>query len=295
MERLVRLAAVLKSADSSGVSADKLLKIAGHEGKKDPGTQLERDLKHLTGQGWRIDNIAPRGASARYRMVTVDNRIHVRLTPAQQTALQRAVLLADRADLVERLGLPTEAQPADVHATITGAPHDQRLSTALRAVRHRCLLRFRYGGKDRVLHPESVRRQNNDWYLRGVEEGGEIVKTFVISRMSGVTADLPGTSHPVDAEPGLSLHPMRWLVDPEVDVVLRTTPHYRLDVERWLGAPRAVTAEGDQVDMTYRVTNRAALRVRLHELGTRVQVTSPDEVRRELLDELAAVAGGVER
>jgi predicted DNA-binding transcriptional regulator YafY len=292
MERLVRIAAVLKVAGETGVRADKLIQVAGFTGGADPGTQLKKDITFLQQQGWKIDSTAPSGSSARYRMVTVDNRFRVRLTPAQQTALQRAVLLADRADLVERLGLPPAERPADVHATLTGRTHDERLSTVVRAVRHRCVLRFRYGGKDRVLHPESVRSQNEHWYLRGLEDGGDVVKTFVVSRMSGVSADPPGTAHTVQAEPGLSLHPMRWQVDPPVDVVLRTTSAHLPDVERWLGAPHAVTAEGDTVETTYRVTNRSALRARLYELGLRVQLVGPEEVRRGLLDELAAVAEG---
>ena len=38
--------------------------------------------------------------------------------------------------------------------------------------------------------------------------------------------------------------------------------------------------------MTYRVTNRRIFRFRLYELGTRVRVVSPDDVRAELLAEL---------
>jgi predicted DNA-binding transcriptional regulator YafY len=294
MERLVRIAAVLKVAGKTGVSAEKLQQVAGFVGAN-VDDMLTKDLKYLRQQGWQIDNVAEPGHSARYRMVTVDNRFRVRLTLEQQTALQRAVLLADRADLVSRLGLPSAEQPADVGATLSARTHDERLSAVVRAVRHRCLLRFHYGGKERVLHPESVRSQNEHWYLRGVEEADDLLKTFVVSRMSAVTADAPGSAERVDAEPGLSLHPMRWQVDPPVEVTLRTVTKFRPDVERWLGEPASVTVDGDDVGLTYQVTNRAALRARLYELGSRVRVVGPEDVHRELLDELEAVAQGAQR
>ena len=290
MERLVRLAAVLKAAGADGVSADKLLRAGEYAGDHAPDL-LGRDLRHLRDQGWQIDTLSAQGDGGRYRMVTVDNRLRVRLTPEQQTALQRAVLLADRADLVERLGLPASEQPSEVGAALAPGAHDERLSAALRAVRHRAVLRFRYGGKDRVVHPESVRAQNEQWYLRGVEDGDDVLKAFVVARMSAVTSDPPGTARTVDAEPGLDLHPMRFQVDPPIEVTLETTTEHQPDVRRWLGEPLRTTADGDRVEMTYEVTNRAAMRCRLYELGPRVTLVGPEEFRDELLAELA-VAGG---
>lgn len=290
MERLVRIAAVLKAAGESGVSADKLVRVAGFDGEH-ALDQLSKDLKLLRAQGWQIDRISPEGVPAVYRMVTVDNRLRVRLTPEQQRALQRAVLLADRRDLVERLGLPAEEQPKDVQAMLPLSGHDERLSAAVKAVRNRCVMRFRYNGKARVVHPESVRSQNQQWYLRGREDGSDVLKLFVVTHMTDVQTDAPGTAERVTAEPRLELHPMRWQVDPPVTVTLRTTEEHVADVERWLGAPRVTTASPDGVELQYVVTNRAGLRVRLYELGERVRVVGPEDVRRELLDELAAVGG----
>lgn len=290
MERLVRLAAVLKAAGADGVSADKLLR-AGEYAGDNTHDLLGRDLRHLRSQGWQIETLSAQGDEGRYRMVTVDNRLRVRLTPEQQTALQRAVILADRADLVERLGLPVSEQPGEVGAALAPGAYDDRLSAALRAVRHRAVLRFRYGGKDRVVHPESVRAQNEQWYLRGVEDGDDVLKAFVVARMSTVALDPPGTARPVDAEPGLELHPMRFQVDPPTEVTLLTTTDHQPDVRRWLGEPRSTRADGDRVQMTYEVTNRAAMRCRLHELGPRVTLVGPDVFRRELVAHLAAAAG----
>lgn len=289
MERLVRVAAVLKVAGDAGVTSEKLVAVAGFDGDH-AADQLDRDLRYLRNQGWQLDNIAPPGAPARYRMSTVDNRFRVRLAPAQQRALQRAVLLVDRLDLVRRLGLPEGERPGDVAPMVSLSAHDQRLTTVIRAVRLHALLRFRYGGKDRALHPESVRFQNERWYLRGLETDGDVVKVFVVQWMSSVTAGPPGSAHRVEAESTLSLHPLGWQVDPPVGVVLRTTAGYQPDVERWLGRPERIWDGGGQIDLQYRITHRAAFRARVYELGLRVRVLSPEAVRREILDELTGMA-----
>jgi hypothetical protein len=75
-------------------------------------------------------------------------------------------------------------------------------------------------------------------------------------------------------------------------VTLRTTRDHEPDVRRWLGAPESVVPDGGDVVMRYRVTNRAALRARLYELGRRVVLVGPEEVRRELLAELDQRRGG---
>ncbi len=257
--------------------------------------QLARELRHLRNQGWQIDNIADPGEPGRYRMVTVDNRLRVRLTPAQQRALQRAVLLADRQEIGQRLGLPADQTPAEVTPSLRTSEPDDQLATVLGAVRRRCRLRFRYGGRAREVHPESVRHQNARWYLRAVEVGGDEAKLFVVARMSEVERDVPGTADPVEGERTLALHPMQWKVDPPVQVTVRLEAAYRPDAERWLGTPVDAREDGDDVELTYEVTNREALRVRLYDLGSRVRLVGPEEVRRELLDELAAVAAGADR
>lgn len=255
--------------------------------------QLARDIRHLTNQGWQIDNVAAPGEDSTYRMRTVDNRLRLRLSTVQLRALQRAVLLADRDDLVERLGLDSVGlqDDADVDASVPKGGHVPALTEVLRAVRLRCLLRFGYKGTPRAVHPESVRTQNGTWYLRGREEDDGPVKAFVVTRMSDVAADAPGTARRMEPVRHPGLHPMSWEVDPPVEVTLRTAPEYRQDVLRWLGEPAAEEAQGGDLVLHYRVTNRAALRARLYELGKRVVLVSPDDVRREVLDELRAKAG----
>jgi hypothetical protein len=85
---------------------------------------------------------------------------------------------------------------------------------------------------------------------------------------------------------------MSWEIDPPVEVTVRTSPEYADDVRRWLGDPIAdPVVEPDATTLTYRVTNRAAFRARIYQLGARVVVLGPEDVRRQILDELATMAG----
>lgn len=295
MERLVRIAAVLHARGKAGMSGEQLVDVAGFTGE-DAADQLAREIRHLRKQGWQIDNVAGPGQGAHFRMATVDNRLTLQLTQPQQRALQQAVLLADRGDLVRRLGLPETSKPDDVGPLLEVASRDDALDTVVRATSLRSLLRFDYKGSARVVHPVSVSAQYGRWYLRGREDGAPdgadgVVKAFVVSRMSEVHADAPGTAEvpaPV-RHPGL--HPMSWEIDPPVDVELRTTADYAPDVQRWLGDPASVDEQGEHVVLRYRVTHRAAFRTRLYDLGTRVTLLGPDEVRREVIAELREVAG----
>lgn len=294
MERLVRLMSVLSQAGDDGVSATALCRVGGF-GQADPISQLTRELRYLRAQGWQIENITGESDETRYRMVKGDNRLRVALTPAQRAALQRAALLADRDDLVTALGLDDDARPVEVsrvsaHTAVSGP--GQSFDVVVGAVRRNALLRFRYKGKARVVHPASVLRTNGTWYLTGLEEGGEVTKLFVLSRMSDVGADAPGTAEPVAPEQRRSLHPMHWPVDPPTEVTVRCRGEYLPDLHRWLSAPRDQREVGDGWwELDYVVTHREALRSRLQALGTRVVLVGPDDVREELLSQLREMAG----
>lgn len=290
MERLVRIAAVLRASGDVGLPGRRLAEIAGFDTDGAGMDQLARDIRHLTARGWQIENIAGQGEPSTYRMRAVDNRLRVRLSLPQLRALQRAVLLADRADLGQRLGLSDVeggGEP-DVVAGLPTSHHDERLDAVLRAVRLRSLLRFEYKGSQRSVHPESVRTQNGKWYLRGQEDDDPDgpIKAFVVGRMGEVEVDDPGSARRIPAPRHTGLHPMAWEIDSPIDVTLRTSPDFEPDVRRWLGPPAGVEADGKEVVMRYRVTNRAALRARLYELGRRVVLVGPEEVRRELIADL---------
>lgn len=290
MERLVRCAALLHHAGRVGVPGEELAEAAGFKETADPGSALAREFRHLNALGWKIENIAPQGTAARYRMTNVDNRLKLRLTPEQQTALRRAVLLVDRDDLADHLDLAPENAPQELTAVIDAGTHDGTLGVVINALRHNATQTFRYNGTTRTVNPDSVRTQQTHWYLRGREGDSDVVKAFVVSRMSEVRADAPGTatSHPTPKH--TRLHPMSWEIDPPVDVTLAARTEYVADVLRWLGSPVS-TVEGDEeTELTYTVTHRAALRVRIYQLGTRVRIVGPAEIRDEIIGELERMA-----
>lgn len=289
MERLVRLVAVLHRAGTRGVAAPNLFDIAGFDGA-DAASQLIREFRYLRELGWQIDNIGGEGTEGIYRMTTVDNRLRLKLTPGQQAALLRAVLVAKRDGLVERLGLPATERPPDVIAAVPVQGADA-MATVTHALRDQCLITFRYKGSVRTVHPDSVRTQNGKWYLRGAEDGADLIKSFVVSRMSEVAAGAPGSARRIGTTRHSGLHPMSWEVDPPLDVTVRCAADYAADVRRWLGFPQSESERDGSVELVYRVTNRGALRARIYELGPRVYVVGPQEIRDEIIAELERMTG----
>jgi predicted DNA-binding transcriptional regulator YafY len=290
MRRLARLMAVLDQAGQLGASAERLIEVADY-GDADAGSQLSLDLKRLRDQGWQIDNIAGVGEPARYRMVAGDNRLRLKLTKPQLAALQRAVILADRADLAQRLGLEPTQLPPGLGSEVL--PHDREavLTLALRAVQLRSLIRFVYMGKARVVTPGTVRFQHVQWDLTGVEDGDDLVKHFAVARMREVTLDPPGSALWTPEVRRLSLHPLTWEVDEPMQVTLRTARDHVPDVQRWLDRPAYVRTEEDSVELTYAVTNRSAFRARIYALGTRVEIVGPESFRGEVLTDLRDMVG----
>ena len=61
---------------------------------------------------------------------------------------------------------------------------------------------------------------------------------------------------------------------------------HRVLAENLLGSPVTAGEQGDAVQLTYVVTHRRVFRYRLYELGTRVRLLGPDDVRDEMLAEL---------
>lgn len=300
MERLMRLLAYLARAESHGRSARELFEVAGYgDDAKDKGSALARDLRHLREQGWSIENRAPDGAEGQWVMATVDARLRVRLTPGQQAALRRAAVLADRADLGNRLGVrgldageePRSATRVQVHL-------DPDLTAVTAAAGAHLLLRFRYKGRDRVVHPIHVVHSNSGWYLRGVEDEAlaapdpaEHAKMFAVQRMSDVEVGAPGSAQVIEGARHQSLHPMSWLVDEPVVAELQTASEFLPDVVHWLGEPESTEPGADGLVVRVRVTNREAFQVRLFQLGTRVRLLGPEPVRTAFLDRLAELAG----
>jgi predicted DNA-binding transcriptional regulator YafY len=289
MERLVRLLTML-NATERGVRVETLIAavMPGEADAEAKRRALNRDIEHLNKLGWDIRNLAPLGEDALYRMYARDNRLRVHLTPAQRGQLLRAALAAGRQDVARHLDEDPPPRGSSVGQDKPG--HD--LDLAQRAAAHRCLIHFDYRGHRRVVHPVRVHTGPSGWYLSGREDGQDVSKEFVVARMSNVALDDPGTaSHVVDAARP-SLDPLSWLVDEATDVTLEMDTEHLPLANNLLGPPSALDSSGPHTRATWRVTNRAVFRFRAYELGTRVRVTSPPELRQEIGAELRAILEG---
>jgi predicted DNA-binding transcriptional regulator YafY len=278
MERLVRILICLSDAGPKGVRVRKLLRMADLDDDTEANrAQLRRHLGQLRQGGWNIRNIAPDGEDARYALDVDDNRLAVLLNPGERAAL-RQVLRDAEADL---------ASPPDFLGALQHAAQD------------RCLLRFTYKGVRRRVHPDSLYASQSGWVLVGREDGARITKEFVAARMSHVRIDDPGTAEPPDPIGLRSLDPTSWLIDPPRVVTLGVPPDFVADVLRLMSGGEVVGTDRGEVVVELVVTNRAAFRCRLFELGMRVRVLSPPELVSEILRSLHAVvslpsSGGVD-
>jgi len=262
---------------------------------------LTRDIEQLNQLGYDVRNVAEPGADGRYLMRARDNRLQVLLTSEQRGELLRAAIAAGLDHLGEHLATTPDFSPSGLSGATTASTASSAASSELppstldlvqRGTTRHCRVRFTYKGEQRLVHPGRVHSGPSGWYLRGREEGGDppgLVKEFVVSRMSEVSLDDPGTADVLDEVSRPAMDPLSWREDPATDVVLRVAAEHRLLVENLLGTPAAVREDAAELLMTYVVTNRSVLRWRIYELGTRVRVESPDDVRAEMLAELQAM------
>jgi predicted DNA-binding transcriptional regulator YafY len=292
MERLVRLIGAL-TRHPRGASLTAMLTALGSADHTPEARRrmLTRDIEQLNQLGYDVRNIADPGADGVYVMRARDNRLQVLLSPEQRGELLRAALAAGLDQLGEHLGAGTGGRHVDT-STQSSDSAPSTLDLVQRGTTRHCRIRFTYKGEPRVVHPGRVHSGPSGWYLRGREEGGDppgLVKEFVVSRMSDVSLDRPGTAEVLDEVARPAMDPLSWRADPPTEVVLRVPAEHRVLVENLLGSAVDVREDAGELLMTYAVTNRSVFRWRVYELGTRVRVVSPDDVRAEMLAELQAV------
>jgi predicted DNA-binding transcriptional regulator YafY len=285
MERLVRLIGTLTKHRGGAPLAVLLRAVSpGDESDDARRKMLSRDLEHLNALGYDIRNVADIGTDGVYVMRARDNRLQVHLSPEQRGELLRAAIAAGLEGMAPHLG-------ADDGSAAPAAPASADLDLVQRGTTRHCRVRFTYKGEPRTVHPARVHSGPSGWYLSGREDGSEVVKEFVVSRMSDISLDAPGSAEVVGEPVRRSLDALSWEVDAPTEVVLEVPEEHQVLVENLLGTPTQVAESGAALAMTYVVTHRQVFRNRLYELGTRVRVLSPDEVRAEILTELAALAG----
>lgn len=297
LERVTRILVALVAAEPTGIATPRLLKIAAFGGGEEHHVrQLKRMIEDLNRAGWDIRNTSRPGQTAIYRAFARDNRLRVNLSPAQQVELARAAMIAGDVAFAERIGvdvtdlhhIPALRTPQTVQGT------DDALNKVLHALEHRCLVRFTYKQRRRVVHPHFVYPGTSGWHLVGHEDGNDADKQFITDRMSVVTVDHPRTADARHEPYRDELDPLTWAVDTPTDVTVETTQAHRVQVEALLGNPTfyevGTEAGDDAVRLTIPVTHRAAFRNRIYELGKRIRVLGPDDIRTQLIDELEDLA-----
>lgn len=289
LQRLVLLTAVLSAAGSRGVAALPLAERLGYGGTAESRREsLARDVRKLRRSGIEIENVASPGEESRWVLRPQDSRIRLALSNEQLAELQRAAWLADRGAIAQRLGAaPPAGPPADVSVRAGGAP--PWLEDVTRAVAARCVLRFTYNGRAREVHPHALQSDQAGWALTGWDAERTETRTYWVARMSNVELGAPRSATAASAAGTRGGDPLTWHLDPPLPAQLSGPARYEPEVRRLLGAELGVRpGAGDTVRYETVVTNRWIFAARVMELGQRVRLDGPDELRTDLARRLHA-------
>lgn len=292
LQRLVMLTTVLSAAGSRGWPALRLAEHLGFGGTDESKREsLARDIRRLRSIGVEITNIAEAGVEAQYVLHPSDSRIRLAFDPEQRAQLARAAVLADRGVVARALVDDVAQPPVPGAVSVAPAAASGAIDRVLRAVTAGCELRFTYNGKPRILDPATVVHDAAGWAVAGVERTVGERRTFYVSRMTKLRLGVPGSAvvSADSARNQSSPDPLSWSVDEAVTARLQADERYADDVERLLGSAPLATQEGATIIWAYRVTNRWVFLARVIELGERVVLLGPPQLRDELRERLLAV------
>jgi predicted DNA-binding transcriptional regulator YafY len=299
LERLTDLVLVLLRDDRPKPLREIAAEVPGYPAEGEARRQaFERDKRTLRGGGIEVSAVPIEGREQIGYVIRPEDFYlpDLDLAPDEQAALNLAVAgvhLGDPSgrDALWRLGLPASAgvQPFADLAALPALP------VLYDAVRRRATVTFDYRGDARAVAPALLRFRGGWWYLVGFDLDKEASRTFRVDRMEcEPTVGEPGSAvMPDDFDPEAALPEEPWrmgeeevvLVDVLVDAVL---------------APLVVAELGDStvharrpdgaVVVRLEVTNIAALRSWVLELGEHAEVLGPDDVRADMISWLEAVA-----
>lgn len=287
LRRLIAMLALLNDAGDDGLPAAEFVQRIGYVGE--PASQremLKRDINALVGQGWQIDNTAPAGHPAVYRLRRGDPRVRLTFTGAERREFDRAAQLAG----VNIARAAESVATADLQVAVRRAPAFT-LERLLHAHEHRCLIHFPYRDKHRTVASDAIRIESGQWYLVGREQGSEQPKYFRLDRMGEVSLDPPGTAGSAHDWPELTANPLSFRDGPEVTAVVLVHPDFRSTTERALGPATSVRRMDDELVLEIPVISHTTFLRRLCELDTRVRLLGPESLRQELRSALEPFVG----
>lgn len=291
LERVVTIMALLGEAGDRGVAADDLVAAGGYGGElAGQREQLQRDVRHLVAKGWRISNIADAGSNARYRLEQGDPRVRLDFTEEQRVEFVRAAAVAGVA--AGKIESSVAVRDPAVRRAVADAP-SYSLALATHGHEHRCLLRFRYRERDRVVASDAIWLRDGRWYLVGREveadnSFADAAKHFRLDRVTRLTLDRPNTAGDAVGAPELNIDPLTFVDGDPVDALVETDPDFRVRVESRLGQATQVRRTQGRLELRIPVMNHTTFRNRLYELGTRVRLIGPEELRAEIRADLRA-------
>jgi predicted DNA-binding transcriptional regulator YafY len=258
---------------------------------------FERDKRTLRGGGVEITTVPIGGREqAGYVIRSEDFYLpELDLEADEQAALNLAVAgvhLGDPSgrDALWRLGLPASAGAQPV-AQLPALPALAKLHGALRS---HSAVSFVYRGEKRTMDPALLRFRAGWWYVVGFDRDRRAARTFRVDRFEeGPEVGPPGSAdlpEGFDATAELPDEPWKMGESDPVDVdVLVDAPVAQLVVSE-LGAPTVLERRDDgSLVVRLEVTNTAALRNWVLELGGHAEVLSPAETRGEVVDWLGQI------
>lgn len=286
MQRQLRLLTRLAQADKGWVNRDSLAADL-FPGAKSPRDAIARDRRNLEDTGWTIEQRG-QGSEMAWRLVDRDPRLSTALTEAQLQQLARAVQVSGREP--RELGLPEAVATTDI-----SAPLDDSLRAALNveeflhAWHHHCLVTVTYKGRRRQIHVDDVRRTGRGrWRITAREDG--VQKRFRVDRCDDIHVAAPGTAtppQPVERDND----PLSIEEGEPITALVRVAPEHEARVVQELGKPSGRDEREDGIHLEIPVTNRWLWRMRLYQLGERVFLTGPPELRTEVREELLSFVG----
>ena len=258
---------------------------------------FERDKRTLRGGGVEITTVPVEGRDqVGYLIRTEDFFLpDLDLETDEQAALNLAVAgvhLGDPSgrDALWRLGLPASAGVRPL-AELPALP---ALPTLHGALRSRAAVTFSYRGEERRVAPALLRFRGGWWYMVAYDQAREAGRTFRVDRMEGLPSVGPPGSGPLpeDFELTDALRDEPWRMGESEPVpvdVLVDAPLAALVVSE-LGEANVIDRRQDGgLVMRLEVTNTAALRSWVLELGDHAEVLAPVSLREEVAEWLDAI------
>lgn len=305
-ERMLNLVALLTESTRPLTLEDISNKMRGQYPGADEArrTAFERDKRSLRALGLPITTQTLSGADAGKTAYSINRSeyalIDFGLTESELDALQQAAALVQIGttwgkQAVQWLG--GEVSRADAPTTVKVDASVHSLPTLWRAIDTSSAVSFTYRGKNRVVHPYGLLARNGFWYLVSHDTGRDMQVTYRVDRIEGeVTTGEPGAferPHDFDLVNAFSRDPKEFPgADHEVAIV-RLDHRVAPAAIRELGDDAVIARRTDgSVDVEVACGNRTAFKSWLYAMVDRAEVLSPDHVRREIIEDLQAMAGG---